>query len=312
MTSNRAALDLDRLPALFPHGVARSTELVGLGLSGGRIAARCGPGGPWQHLDHGVIFLGDDPPGRLQRLQAALRVAGPGAVITGREALWLHGADVPPSGAIHLVVPANSRSRADGSVLVERTSRIPEALWRKGFPTAPAARAVVDACKRTASEKEVRALALANSVALSAIRAEVAEASPRGTVVLRRVLAEVDRGVRSAGTRIVTELIRRAGLPTPKWTVRLTTSDDVHLGIVDAWWGDVGLAWDADVHRPWAPRDQASASARVARLTARGVVALHTEPARIRDDTAAVIAELRGAYRAAADRPRPKVVAHLD
>jgi len=310
MTANRAVLDLDHLPALFPHGVARSSELVALGLSGPRIAARCAPRGPWQRLDEGVVLLSDAPPARTQRLQAALRVAGPHAVVTGREALWLHGMAVPPLGAIHLLVPSSARGRSDGSVAAERTDRMPDALWRRGFPTAPTARALVDACRRTPSVEEVRALALGGPVPLAAIRRELASTSATGVGALRRVLSEVDRGVRSAGTRIAASLVDRAGLPPPRWSVRLSTPNDVHLGIVDAWWDEVGLAWDADLHRPWAPSSHRATLTRAARLTAAGVIPVHTAPARIRDDTAAVVAELRGAYRLAADLPRPEVVAH--
>ncbi|MGQ0839604.1 hypothetical protein [Actinokineospora sp.] len=312
METNRALLDLDRLPSLFPHGVARATELVALGLSGHHIRSRCGPSGPWQRLQPGLVLLSDAPPIRTQRLQAALRVVGPTAVVTGREALWLHGLPLHSFGAIHLLVPDGEPRRADGSITVESTRRPPDPLWRKGFPTAPLARATVDACRRMPSEGEVRVVVMEavhrGGLPLDAIHEELAKGPTRGTALLRRVLAEIDRGVRFAGTRLARDLLQRAGLPPPRWGVRLSTGDDVHLAVVDAWWDDLGLVWDADIHRPWAPRSEESLSTRAARLTSVGVVTVHTAPGRLRTDTAAVVDEVRGAYRLAAARPRPEGV----
>ncbi|WP_285503531.1 hypothetical protein [Actinokineospora sp. NBRC 105648] len=312
MQTNRKLLDVDELPRLFPEGVARAAELVSLGFSGHAIQSRCGPRGPWQRLQPDVVLLSDAPPNRLQRLRAALRVADPEAVVTGREAMWLNGIQLPPMGAVHVVVPSGHRTRSDGSVTIERTLRMPDPLWRKGFPTAPLARATVDACRRTPTAGEIRVLVLEavhrGGVALAELHEELALGPSRGTTLLRRVLAEIDRGVRSAGARIATELIDRAGLPQPRWTARLSTRHDVHLAIVDAWWDNVAFAWDADIHRPWAPRTGLPALTRAARLTAAGIVAIHTDPIRIRLDTAAVAEELRGAYRLAAARPRPEVV----
>lgn len=312
MDANRALLDLDRLTGLFPHGVARAADLVALGLPGARIDARCGPSGPWRRLRSGAVLLSGDPPARAQRLQDALGARGRGAVVTGREALWLHGLPVPPLGAIHLLVPAGRAARSDGEVVVERTTRLPDPLWRAGFPVAPLPRALVDAGRRTPSADEARALVLEavhrGGASLDHVHAELARAPGRGAAALRRALAEIDRGVRSAGARAAREVVARAGLPPPRWGARLSTARNVHLGVVDAWWDDVGLAWDADLLRPWAPRDGAAAAARAARFLAVGVVAVRTAPDRLREEPAAVADELRAARGLAAARPRPGVV----
>ncbi|OLR95416.1 hypothetical protein BJP25_06615 [Actinokineospora bangkokensis] len=230
-------------------------------------------------------------------------------MVTGREALWLHGVDLAPQGAIHLLVPPSGRGRTDGSVSVERTDRLPDALWCNGFPTAPVPRAVVDACRRTLVEREVREVV--SSAPVQEVRAELAFVGGRGTSVLRRVLSEVDRGVRSLSERVVTGVVEDAGLPPPRWSVRLSTVADVHLGVVDAWWDEVGLAWDVDLRQPWSPRGEAAMAARGARLRAVGVVPVCTSAQRLAGDRAGVVAELREGYRVAASLPRPEVVVHL-
>ncbi|MBM7772572.1 hypothetical protein JOD54_002776 [Actinokineospora baliensis] len=259
-----------------------------------------------------IIQLTESGPGRLSRLRAALRVAHPDAVVTGREALWLNGIAVAPQGTVHLVVPLKRPSRADGSVIVERTPHMPDPLWRRGFPTAAPARAAVDACRRASTVDQVRELVSAavhrGGVRMGELHAELVHAPSRGTTLLRRTLAEIDRGVRAVSARAAADLVDRAGLPPPRWTARLRTTADVHLAVVDAWWDEVALAWDCDLHQPWAPRAGTPALARAARLTAVGIVPLHTDPLRIRGDQSTVITELRGAYRLATARPRPEVV----
>src|SRR6266540_3275865 len=91
MPRNRALVDLDALPTLFPHRVARATELIALGLTGTTIYDRCRPNGPWQRLAPGIVLLTAEPPTRTQRIASALRHAGPGAILTGWDALTRHG-----------------------------------------------------------------------------------------------------------------------------------------------------------------------------------------------------------------------------
>ncbi|GAA2995408.1 hypothetical protein [Actinokineospora diospyrosa] len=264
------------------------------------------------HASPEIIQLTESGPGRLRRLRAALRVAHPDAVVTGREALWLNGIAVPPVGTVHMVVPLKRPARADGTVTVERTPHMPDPLWRRGFPTAPPARATVDACRRAPTTEQVKQLVGAaihrGGVPMGELHAELVHAPARGTTLLRRTLAEIDRGVRAVSARAAAELVDRAGLPPPMWTARLRTVTDVHLAVVDAWWDEIALAWDCDLHQPWAPRAGTPALARAARLTAVGIVPLHTDPLRVRADQQTVIDELRGAYRLAAARPRPEVV----
>lgn len=80
------------------------------------------------------------------------------------------------------------------------------------------------------------------------------------------------------------------------------------LGIADAWWDDVALAWEIN---SWAwhlnPQDYAREQAKTALFTATGIPLLPTLAKRLTADAACVAHELQEAYRHAAARPRPPV-----
>lgn len=309
--TNQALVDLARLPRLFPHGVARAAELAALGLTDEHIHRCCGPDGPWRRLPDGVVLLSHSTPARTQRLQAALGMAAPGAVVTGREAMWLHGVPLPPSGAIHLLVGGRSAERNDGSVAVERVRRLPEPQWRSGFPVAPLARATVDACLRTSSYGEVRVLVLEavhrRGLTLDAVSRELAGDRRKGVGILRAVLAEQSGHEKASRVRRAREIVALADLPAPTWGARLSTRDDVHLGRVDAWWPEVGLAWDAEIHDAWEPHTADATATRHARYLAAGIIPVHTVPARLDDQAEAVAKQLRAVYDFASRTPHPDV-----
>ncbi|MFC5287554.1 hypothetical protein ACFPM7_10870 [Actinokineospora guangxiensis] len=309
--TNHALLDLDRLPRLFPHGVARTAELSALGITDEHIHRCCGPDGPWRRLPDGVVLLSQAAPARTQRLQAAVGVAAPGAVVTGREAMWLHGVPLPSRGAIHLLVDGRSAERNDGSVVIERVRRLPQAQWRRGFPVVPLAKATVDACLRTPSFGEMRVLVLEAvqrcGLTVDSLSREVSGDKRKGIGALRAVLAERNASAKALRARRAKQVVALAGLPEPRWNARLATRADVHLGLVDAWWPEVGLAWDAEIHDAWDPRTAAAAAARQARFLGAGVIPVHTDPARLAEHTEAVAAELRAVYDFAARTPQPEV-----
>lgn len=315
MTANRALLDLDAIPGMFDHHVATAADLVSLGLSGSVIEERCRDGGPWRRLQPGLVLLGNAPPSRAQRIQAALTVAGPETVLTGVDALALHGMSAAHlEGPVHVLVPSRRPSRLVDGVFFERTNTLPVAQLRSRFPVAPLARATIDTCRRARTAEHVRAL-LTESVhhgriTPAALRAELSRATSRGTALPRRVLAEIDDGVRSVAQGWARRLVHRAGLPPPRWRVPITGATGAHLATPDAWWDDVGLAWEVDSYGfELASADYAAALRRAAHLTAAGIVVVHTPPSQLRDEPAVVAELLRGAHAQASARPRPPVEA---
>jgi Tfp pilus assembly protein PilN len=84
------------------------------------------------------------------------------------------------------------------------------------------------------------------------------------------------------------------------------------LAVVDGWWDDVGLAWQIDsLEFHLAPDDYTRTMTQHSALSACGVLTVHTVPSRLKSDPADVVEELRGAYKAAAQRARPHVSATL-
>lgn len=128
--------------------VIRTSELKATGVPGYVIDLKCRPGGPWQRILPGVLLLSSGPPTRAQRLRAAVAYAGPGAVITGMDAVRAHGIPTPPPPArIHLLHPATTRRAGVEEVLLERTTRTPQVVVRDGLPLAEPTRAVLDAAR---------------------------------------------------------------------------------------------------------------------------------------------------------------------
>jgi len=316
MSDNRALLDLDAIPRVFDHLVAPATELIALGLTGRAIHDRCRAGGPWQRLESGLVLLTNQPPSRTQRIHAALTVAGPEAVLSGVDALALHDMTAARlDGPVHLLVPPRRQPRLVDGVLFERTHQLPEPLHLAGFPVAPLPRATIDTSRRAKAAEHVRTLLeeaiYRGKVTPATLRDELDRAGTRGTALPRRMLAEIDDKVRSMAQGWAKRLVQQAGLPLPAWRVPITSANGSHVATADAWWDEVGLAWEVDSYAfDLSPADAKSTLRRAARLTACGVLVVHTPPTQLRDEPAVVVDLLRSAHEQAAARPRPDVTAH--
>jgi hypothetical protein len=286
-------------------GVISAGALKSLGVSD--PWQRCASGGPWQRMYPGVVLLHNGPPTRDQQLTAALLRAGPGAVVSGAEACRRHG--LPARGTeIHVLVPGSVRG--SGSLIVERASPMPPAADVGGFPVVPADRAVVDACRRLRSPDEATALVAAaiqkGRCTPESLRAE-ARTNRFGTKLVRTVLTELGRA-ESVAERDARRLSRKIRLTTPHWNATLADADGVIIGRPDAWFDDVGLAWEIDSRAfHYGPRDYERTLARNSRYAAAGILVVQTLPTRLRDNPEQVARELRKAYQAAAARPRPPV-----
>ncbi|HEV8556437.1 MAG TPA: hypothetical protein VGR06_08590 [Actinophytocola sp.] len=315
MTRNRAVVDLDALTALFPHRVARATELIALGLTGTTIYNRCRPNGPWQRLAPGIVLLGADPPTRTQRIASALRHAGTGAILTGWDALTRHGMSAPTGTLpVHLLVPHHRQVRGDRDLVIERTTIPPNPLLYNGFPITPLPRATIDTARRLTSPDTTRTLLTEvvrrGRVSPSLLHHELDTGTRRGTALPRRILNEIHTGTSSIAEPWARRLIHEAALPEPRWNCPVRGPHNDLLAIADAWWDDIGLAWDLAAYQ-FTPTDHEEAATRIARLTAAGIIVVRTLPTTLRQNPRKVLNDLRHAHLVATHRPRPHVTTDL-
>ncbi|MBB5955706.1 hypothetical protein FHS29_002287 [Saccharothrix tamanrassetensis] len=295
-TTNRATISLDALAALFPHRVATASELLSLGLRDDELTTRCRPGGPWQHVLPGVLLLTRKPASRPQRVQAALRYAGPDARLTGLDALQLHGMRaVPATGPVH-VLSAGPADPTPG-VRVVRTRRLPPPVLRKGFLTAPLTRAAVDAARSLLPDQDAVRAVLTEAVCRGGARvADLCKGLSRGAEPAKQVLRDLSDGIRTVPQAWARDVLSDLPLPAPRWNAEVRTAEGTPLGRADVWWEDIGLAWQLTPH----PDDL---------LAATGVVVLHTTAGELRRSPALVAQSLHRATVRAKSRPRPGVTA---
>jgi hypothetical protein len=201
-------------------------------------------------------------------------------------------------------------------LLVERTNRPWQQQLVDGFPVVMPARAIVDAVRREQRLDVVRSLlsdALQQNICdVDEIAMELRHLRLRGTAMPRSVLVEVQEGVRSVAEAWARALVRRSSLPAPQWNVELRGRTGQRLAVVDAWWDDVGLAWEIDSKEfHLAPADFARTMSRHSALAAAGVLVVHTLPSTLKKDPAGVVRDLSGAYEWAGRSRRPEVTANL-
>jgi hypothetical protein len=275
----------------------------------GTLRHRIRAGGPWQRLLPGVYLAATGTPTLAQTEIAALLYAGPDSVITGLSALRHHGLRVPDSPRIPILIPAGRGRVSQAFVTALPTSRMPQRVCADGvikFALPP--RAVADAARHLASFREVRAL-VADSVQQGRCRIdwltdELVGGPVRNSAWLRRALAEVADGIRSAAEGDLRDLLLKARLPMPMFNARLY-SGQVFIAIADAWWADAGVAVEVD-SREWhlSPEDWERTVRRSARMSAEGIIVLHITPRQIREQAADVAASIGSAVSSGSARPR--------
>jgi hypothetical protein len=114
-------------------GIADRSQAQQAGYSRRAMAHRL-KSAKWQRVQRGVYFTFTGPVHREARLWAALRRAGPGAMLSHETAAEVHGLTDKPSAKIHITVPANrhpARYRAIRGVVIHRSNqsqpmRLPE------------------------------------------------------------------------------------------------------------------------------------------------------------------------------------------
>jgi len=294
------------------HDVIARAQAFERGLGREQVRYQLRDGGPWQRLLPGVYLTHTGTATGDQRDMAALLYAGRRGVLTGPAALRRHDIATTPTDAVDVLVPQDVQRVDAGFVRPHRTIRLPRGFCVAGeIRYALPPRAVADASRWLTDIGDVRALvagAVQRRVCTVELLVEELEQGPKqGSALLRRALAEVADGVRSAAEGQLHTLIKRAGLPAPVFNPRLFVGS-AFLAVPDCWWPDAGVAAEVD-SRAWhlSPRDHETTLARHARMSAVGIIVLHFTPRQINTRPRAVANLIRNALTAGRDRPLPQV-----
>jgi hypothetical protein len=297
--------------------VSRAQALRG-GLSRHGIGYRLRDGGTWRVLLPAVYLTLPGVPTQAQWETAAILYAGPHAVITGAAALRFYEFRQIPrqdGDVVDILIPARFQRASTGCVRVHRTSHMPP-MWVKGWSArryAYPARAVVDTARWLADLREVRALvgdAVQNRhCAIAQLADELRVGGTPNGGLLRRVIAEVTDGVRSAPEAELRDLIIKARMPMPLFNPRLYLPNGSFIACPDAWWPDAGVAIEID-SRQWhlAPDDWERTMTRHSDLGQYGIVTLHATPHQLRTDPAPFMRKAANAYKAGTARPRLNIL----
>lgn len=279
-------------------GVLSREQATAFDVGPGLIKYRIRPRGPWQRLLPGVYQTTSDVPTTDQRDMAALLYAGSWSMLTGRAAMRRYGIMPAYTGPLDVLVPA-SRRRADlGYVRIHRTRRMPGTFYLQGAIRFTAtARAVVDAALGAASVRDMRAIVAVGvdrgPCPTEDLLAELGRSRLRNCAVLRSVIADVARGIRSAPEGDLMDLIDRSDLPQPLYNPRLYIGGSF-LACPDAWWEASGVAAEVDSREyHFDEADWEATLQRHARMTAAGIRVLHFTPRGILAEPVRVIAMIR-------------------
>jgi hypothetical protein len=277
--------------------VLTRAELESAGVAGSTISYRTRADGPWQRPLPGIVVSHNRPLSKRERILCALKYAGAGACVTGITALREHGFRSAAHGSeVHILIPHGRHRLSAGFVAIERTRNDATTHQMNGIPLVEPARAVIDACRRLRRLSEVRGL-ISEAVqrkytSVPAIRSELNAAAARGSALPRRVLREVQAGVRSAAEAHARELINGSRLPKPAWNVTLVKGRTA-LGTVDAYWAAYGVVLEID-SMEWhlSPDDYKRTQRRQRRLVSAGLIVVPITPADIMADPNGFIANL--------------------
>ena len=305
----RAKVDTAALDALLRPGrsVATHRELTALGLPASTVTHRCRPEGPWQSMLPGVIVPHRGTPTTFERRLAALAYAGEGAVLTGLDALAEMGVKVrawADDDRVHVLVPHPRQKQSHGFAVVTRTRRPPEVVLQRGMPCAPAARAVIDACRRLKDLDRVRGL-IADAVQQgrctpAELLAELRAAPRQRTAAARAVLREVRAGVRSAAEASLRSAFARFGVPVPLWNATVREADGERIAVVDALWREERVVVEVD-SMEWhlSPEAYRATQRRQRRLVLAGWTVLSVAPQDVVRDPEGLCREVLAALGAA-------------
>ncbi|NUT35942.1 MAG: hypothetical protein HOV79_23045 [Hamadaea sp.] len=283
--------------------LATRAQLLDAGITKARLRWRL-ERGSWRTVLPTVVATFSGELTRRQQLIAASLYGGAHTQIAGLTALELHGLKyVPRDKRVHLLLPHGRSRLPSPKVRIIRTTRLDAGAWANGIlRVCTPARAIVDGLRGNLDRRVVRAVvaeAVQGSHATCAEIARELEHSVRnGTAVLRKILAEVADGVRSAPEGELRALTKRSRiLPEIRWNPTLRDAEGRRLPTPDGYIEDAGIALEVDSREFHLSADGWEATMQHHnRLAAAGILVLHFTPQQIRSEPHRVLVEIEQAY----------------
>jgi hypothetical protein len=280
------------------HGVLARKQAREFGIGSSTLAYRTQQGGPWRRLFPGVYLTDRGTPTVDQLDMAALLYAGDASLLTGRAALRRYRILPSATGIVDVLVPTGTGLADRGYVRIHRTRRMPGIHFQQAairFAAMP--RAVTDAALGASTMRDMRAIVCLGvdrgGCALEDLTAELGRSRLRNSAILRTVIADVARGIRSVPEGDLMDLIDSSDLPMPLFNPRLYV-DGAFLAAPDAWWEPFGVAAEVDSREyHFEEADWEHTMQRHARMTAVGIRVLHFTPRRIQAQPELVISTIR-------------------
>lgn len=282
------------------HGLITRRQAVAIGLTD--KALRCRAATRWQRVLPGVYAAFTGPVDDDLLARAALLLAGPDAQLHAVTAARRYQIRyLPNDPRTHLLVPHAKQLASTPTVVVHRTHRLPRPLVVNGLPCVPAARAVVDLSRVLPRLRDVRAV-VADAVhrryaRIDALELELAQGHSAGSALVRRAVADLVAGCRSAPECELRDLVSTSRiLPEPCWNAPVRVGGRL-LGIADAWWPEVRMAAEVNSRQHhFAEEDWESTMQRQAGFAAHGILVVPVSPARLRASSTAVLRELESGW----------------
>jgi hypothetical protein len=283
-------------------GLVTRRQVLAAGMTVDALRHALGRGNRWQRVLSAVYATFTGPLRERHLVRAALLYAGEDSMVTGQVACRAYGLRyVPVASRPEILVPEHVHRAPIAIAKIRRTRYLQSPRVIRSFPCAPPERAALDACRDERALRPVRAL-LCEVVQRGLtvpddLVAALAQGPSAGSALSRRALADVVAGCRSAPECDVRDLVSMSTvLEEPAWNQPLPDPNGSDLR-PDACWKRARLVLEVDSNEWHRLGDSVEVTERRrARYAALGWTVLPVSPRRIREEPAAVLAEIEAAF----------------